>query len=366
MRIEIITVSKLRVLLRENNYWQQPILPITRHRALSYINNPRGNDDDAVLFCGYEKDTMTGYLGVLPDRIYFDGTSNRIGLLSAWWVHEDHRKSGIGAFLLIKAFKAYENKLGGVKYNRKSGMVMFRSGKFIELEKNAVPAVEIRLHTHSLGSERLRKYKTYRAARKPLNMIINGNCALKMRAWVKRNGTGNLQIEYCNRIDNETENFIKSKQRNSLFRRNAPELNWIIQYPWVLQAPGLTSEPSNYFFSSLANRFFYLALKIVDGETVVGFLLMKVRNDSLDISYAYYEQEYEANIIGIIMRHALSLNISAVKIFGRRIYEAFIRSGAPYVKTTEYIHNIAVAGEFKYIDERSYEIQGGDGDCVFA
>lgn len=366
MKIEKVTLTQLKDLLNDNDYWRQQTLPISKQRALSFIHNPRAEPDDPVLFCGYDNDELIGYLGVLPDMIFTNSTSYRIGLLSGWWVHKDYRKSGIGAFLFVKANQEYKDRLCGIKYNRKSGAVILRSGKLIELKKNAIQAADIYLRTNKLGNERMRKYKAYRVIRKPWNIIINGNCALKRRSWVKKNRRASLKIEYCNIIDNETDKFIKSKQQNSLFKRSAPEFNWIIQYPWVLQSPGLMSKPSNYFFVSMAKRFFHLAVKILDGDAVIGFLMMRVHDDLLDISYVYYDRQYESDIIGIIMLHAVSLNASEVKIYGQRLYEGFIRAEVPFLKSITYKNNVAVPVKFMHIDDRSYDIQGGDGDCVFA
>ena len=41
--------AELKKELDSNFFWENDVMPITKHRALSFINNPRANKDDILL-----------------------------------------------------------------------------------------------------------------------------------------------------------------------------------------------------------------------------------------------------------------------------------------------------------------------------
>ena len=48
-----------------------PIVPITRQRIISLINNPCSVPEDTVLIIGYDNDhSVVSYIMLLPDTIY--------------------------------------------------------------------------------------------------------------------------------------------------------------------------------------------------------------------------------------------------------------------------------------------------------
>lgn len=365
MKIESITVSKLQDLINDNAFWRQSILPITKQRALSFVHNPRTQDDNVVLFCGYSKNRLIGYLCILPDYIYIDGNQQRIGLLSSWWVDPENRKSGVGAFLLVKALKAYQQKIVGIKYNKKSGAVILRSNKFVELENNSILVADVWLRTKSLGPKKMHEYRSFRVATKPFIYMINMYNKAKSVRFAKSIRDRIVRFEYCNRVDNETDEFIKKKQDNSLFRRAASELNWILQYPWVLHSPDITMIKKNYFFSSNAKRFFNLVIKVKDNKNIVGFVMIKIRDEVLDVPYVYYEPPYIDGIMHIIIRHAIQLDIGVIRIYDMNIHDSMVKCHFPFIKTEIYKNGIALSNSLNIVDDKVYALQGGDGDCVF-
>ena len=86
MEIKTFTIVDLKAALGSKKFWMTNVLPITKHRALSYCQNPRAGSNDPVLLVAYQDNQVIGYLGILPDKIFVNDTVYKLGWLTSWWV----------------------------------------------------------------------------------------------------------------------------------------------------------------------------------------------------------------------------------------------------------------------------------------
>ena len=133
MNITKYTIKDLREEFHRDRLWSKNILPITKNRALSYINNPNANEDDLVLFVAYNKDNIIGYIGVLPDSIFIENNVYNIAWATSWWVDPNHRYAGTGGFLLLTALNHYNLATSGSADS--ADKVYAASGKLSKLRK---------------------------------------------------------------------------------------------------------------------------------------------------------------------------------------------------------------------------------------
>ncbi len=80
--MKVYSTSDLTELVRDTKAWEEADLPIHRERALSLAKNPRAEEGDAALIVGYEGGETTGFLGMLPDLVFFGGEAEKIGWFS--------------------------------------------------------------------------------------------------------------------------------------------------------------------------------------------------------------------------------------------------------------------------------------------
>ena len=78
--IRLLNKKHLNEYINSDIFADQDNIPISKHRALSHFNNPRLDEDDIILLLAYENDRMIGYLGVLPDKIFFSNNLNITGI----------------------------------------------------------------------------------------------------------------------------------------------------------------------------------------------------------------------------------------------------------------------------------------------
>ncbi len=84
MVIKEYSLSDLAQLVLSGDFWRGEVIPITTHRALAQIRNPRARPEDVALLVAYDGDRICGYIGVLPELIFLKGRTHMVGWLTTW------------------------------------------------------------------------------------------------------------------------------------------------------------------------------------------------------------------------------------------------------------------------------------------
>jgi hypothetical protein len=64
--LKTLNRKKLEEFISSGDYKKYDFLPITKHRAISHLRNPKANDEDILLILAFHNDQLAGYLGVFP------------------------------------------------------------------------------------------------------------------------------------------------------------------------------------------------------------------------------------------------------------------------------------------------------------
>jgi hypothetical protein len=367
MDIKAFTISDLKAALSAEDFWHTRTLPITRHRAISYIHNPRAAEDDTVLLVAYQDGLVIGYVGILPDKIFSDNQSHRIGWLTSWWVDPVHAGSGVGAVLLFKALNACGQNLGVSGSSRDAGKVLDATRKFVSLK--TIKGLDIRLRFNLSGAW-LRK----RPALKPLRLLLKLFDGItdeivnyRSLAWQRNNAAlPRLTFEYISTIDDETDRFIQKHNRQDLTRKTAADLSWIMKYPWILPAPLKDSTGSRYFFSSRADRFFYLGVKVFDRDKkMTGFFLARVRDDRMSIAFTYFDHRHARSMAASAFFHALKMDVGVLSLYDDQLVEGFTELDCPCRSIKRVSRGFSLSKTLAGVPPSEYRLHGGDGDLAF-
>src|SRR4030042_1368284 len=133
MEIRRLNKKDLKQFIDSDEFHSMPVIPITKHRALSHLFNPRASDDDLLLLLALEDNRMVGYLGILADFLYDRDTVYKVGWLSASWVDPSMRRKGIAGKLLHEALDAWNNHILVGDWVPTSFGVYQKSGAFTDL-----------------------------------------------------------------------------------------------------------------------------------------------------------------------------------------------------------------------------------------
>jgi hypothetical protein len=367
MEIKTFTIADLTAALASEDFWLTSILPITKHRALAFIRNPRAEKDDPVLLVAYQDSRVIGYLGMLPDKIYVNSAAYKLGWLTGWWVDPAWASMGVGAILLFKALNAYDQYIGVSGGSREARKALQASQRFIDLKPLQGLDIRLRLNVAKNISSRLLWKGIFRVWFKIFDVLMDELASLRGFFWQRRNQqVQRLSFEYIMAIDEETDRFIQQHHQHDLTRKAKSDLSWIMNNPWVLSAPLKDSTSNRYYFSSRADRFSYLGVKVFeDPSAMIGFLLLKVRDDRMSVIYAYFESRHAGAITAAAFQHALAMGVSSLSLYDEHLVAGFSELRCPCWSIQKKTRGFALSKGFANIPLADYRLQGGDGDLAF-
>jgi hypothetical protein len=367
MEIKAFTVADLKAATASEDFWLTQPLPITKHRALSYCRNPRAKEDDPVLLVAYQGKRVIGYLGILPDKIFVKDVAYKLGWLTSWWVDPACTTAGVGAILLFKALNAYDQHIGVSGGSRDARQALDASQKFMVL--NPLQGLDIRLRLNVTGnfSRRLPTLKIWQVFFKIFDAVTDEVVNLRSFFWQQRNNLcRHLTFEYIAAIDEETGRFIQQHHQHDLTRKDKADLSWIMNYPWLLSAPFKDSASKRYYFSSRADRFMHLGVKIFEHRSeMIGFILLKVRDDRMSVVYSFFESRHAAFITAAAFYHALAMKVSFLSIYDQQLVASFPPLRCPCWSVTRKSRGFSLSKAFADIPLGNYRLHGGDGDLAF-
>ena len=325
--------------------------------------------NDVVLLVGYKEEEVVGFLGILPDKCYFNKEELKLGWLTSWWVNPRYINSGIGAVLLLKAIEYYDSSIGFVGFNERAKLIYDASGKFTELKELEGAKIVFSSNLREILPNMAAGFKKFRWLLALVDSTANILNSGRFHFWqcMNKRKLSGIRLEYISRIDEETKNFIERHNENELTKRNSKELNWILKCPWVLSAPLTDQMESRYYFSYRAERFSYISVKVLneDGE-MIGFIIFKLRDRHLTIPYIVFDSDNMESIIGVIGQHIMAMKPQEVTIFNEVLVEfIFAKGSIPYLYRRKRARSFYISSKFNDLKLENVHLHDGDGDCIF-
>lgn len=364
IRIQQFNKYQLDEFIRSTEFDQMENIPISTHRAVSHINNPRAKNDDVLLFVAYDENEMVGYLGALPDRLWINKQFEHCAWLSCIWVSPQHRGKKIAFQLVQDCFKAWNNRILITEYTLPAKKLYLKTGDFSGLKKLEGLRLYVRSEFSRILPPKKKIYKQLRPLIKVTDTLFN--LVGDLRFLLYSTQLPNIQLEFIEEIDEEIQLFIQKKQHNQLFKRSANELNWIIQYPWVLSLPNKNeAERERYHFSSSDRFFEFVPLKVRNSSGgLIGFLLFSRRNKHLRLPYCYFE---DTEVIMKVIEHLLiKWKVSTFTVYHEALRMALKNSKTIAIAKKKIERGYMISNQFDLeLLKEGFEIQDGDADCSF-
>jgi hypothetical protein len=253
---------------------------------------------------------------------------------------------------------------GGSKEARK---VLHGSQKFIVLKPLKGLDIRFRFNASKAILRKFPSLKIFRVWFKIADVMLDEIVNLRRLLWERRNNIRQrLTFEYISSIDEETGRFIERHYRHDLTRKGKAELDWIMTYPWIVSAPQKDSASRRYFFSSISARFFYLGVKVFEqGNGMVGFLMLSVRNDRMSVVYSHFESRHAASIAAAAVYHALAMDVSTLRLYDEKLVESVSQLRCPGWSTQSISRGFFLSKAFADIPLADCRLHGGDGDFAF-
>ena len=362
MEIRQYTTGNILEFVASDQFRKLKHLPISKHRALSYAKNPRSAASDNILFVAFENEEVIGYLGALPEKIFYKGEWRRMTWLSCFWIDPSFRGKNISKQLFDMAMHSYDDT--AMITNMKPGTykIYERTGYF------HLPSIKtgIRGYLRFNLAEILPQRGKFFTFIKPFlissDFIFNIINSIRLLFYSGYKMDPAYPFEYVEEISPASEELIKNCNKKYLNQRGKTELEWISKYPWVLEEKE-NEDSKRYYFSSVSKRFFYQNVEFRDDTgKVVAFLMLSIRDNHLTVPYAFYNIGIEKELVKFLFNTMLDYQLNMLTVFHSGLSDEISRSRSPFIFKKKVIRPYFLP---KTLDISELAFQDGDGDCVF-
>ncbi|WP_300689994.1 GNAT family N-acetyltransferase [Chryseobacterium sp.] len=336
-------------------YQQYDFLPITKHRALSQIKNPKALDEDTLLILAFFEDRLVAYVGCFPDQLIIDGNMIHYAWLSTLYVNPEFRKKRPAKILLKKVFEEYKGKIAITEFTKEAEALYTIMGVFDDV----FPKEGKRYYFRTDAAVIIPEKKPDTKVLKPLFHILDTAANSLISVKNLKTQKPDFHYEILDRIDVESADFIKKNPG----MRDAETINTFIDNPWVLE--GKAEE--RYLFSSFAEVFSYFWVKIYDEkDTLIACLLLQLRDGYLKIPYLFSSSDLDKVV------RFLSYFIVKNKVKGFTSYQTQLNDAISQSKSFPKIYERNFKREYLFHKDLLRELpknfnphyQDGDGDCM--
>jgi hypothetical protein len=362
MNIEILKIKDLVSFVESKGFNDSTEIPITRLRALSRAKNPRADADDiALLVATDESNNLLAYLGLLPDFIFEGNSSDKIWWVSCWWANEKI-KTNAGIHLFYYAIKELKGRIFLPELTPETKFLLEKIKAFELLSIDCGIRGYLRLNLATILPSKKPIFKKWIKVLKSIDRSVNLLYQPVLFLWKMR--LRNLKCDYSitTHIDNEVARFIDKMNRNELFRRGEPELNWIINNPWITN--GQSDNAQEYAFSHEVKGYQMSVVKIVDNGKISAAYILLMHNDKAILTYCYYRPDAVGKVADTIFKLLLENNIHTFTTFDEAVAAEIQKKSNPFIFTKKQVKHFAFPRQMREVVLRG-KIQHGDGDCAF-
>ncbi len=357
MRIERYNSGDLKAFLNSEQYLSMPCVPVSEHRAQSWLRNPRLEPGDIILYLGFEGGDMIAYRAILPDR----HGQVRFGWLSGIWVRPDHRRKGLASRLFEVAYEDWGHQLMYTNYAPEAHALLDKSSKFdLYFERPGVRYYQRSSAAGLLGSRR----PVYRRSRLFLS-LADGllNLVQDIRIGSRREILRDVDFEEQAKVDIESMDFLERNGGTGFCLRGTEEFDWITSWPWIKTGP---ARDVRYFFSSVSPDFRNLCLKIRDpGGKMRGFLWLVITGGKMTLPYAVFDSRFSSEASRLVSHYMQTSRINYLTTYQTPFIDSF-QPGPILGRRRMTQHYFATRDLIRQLpDPESVRFQDGDGDVVF-
>jgi len=363
--VQIVQYNKsaLKKFIDSCVYKNSDVLPISWHRAVSHIHNPVLNDNDIILFIAFDKDKIIGYRTLFADHentIFF-------AWISGTWVHPDYRRKGIATMLFEAVYTNRNGMLMYTNYAPASKNLYDKTGKFQLYASEKGLKIFFLSDLYNTFKNRINNRfinLLLRFSDSIMNVFLTGKNALIYFFRFRQ-----VQVNAVPSLTQDLSNFIDQHNQNDFTSRSSGVLQWIDDYPWVLQDE-LKKRTSRYYFTDYAKQFktFYLYTTGSHTSDISGLCKVLIRDGMLKVPLVYVQSMDAANVLARqIIRIIFESKCSMCLIGSDGLMKSFRNMKWIYLHKRSITFNYYATKQLvNHLPQASgFNFQPGTGDMIF-
>lgn len=353
---------ELQAFIDSDFYKELVNVPISYHRAISQIHNPRAKDEHILLVAVFEDKYTLGYLGILPDDIFLQNNKIEVGWLTCFWVDERYKKRNIAAHLFLRAIRAYHQNI-----------LITNVATFLE----SVYA-KTKLFHKDVVKFGIRSYLRFNLADvlPPKNNFFNKSKFIfrwsdKIANLLFRRknipllplAAAHFTFHRLTRANLADAQLLNMHFNNTYTRRGMVEFDWILTFPWVYEKRE-TVDSRKYFFTSVSNQFITEVFLIKDTQQVVcGFFILNIRDRHLTVPYYFCTPEATVAVTDFIINKMIAHQVCMCTVFNEQLRSGFKQRKEKFLFQKNIRKPFFISTSLAATQPHLF--QDGDGDGVF-
>lgn len=353
MELKKIQLKDLQAYCESEEFKNFAVKPISPLRAVSYVNNPRADEDDVVLYLFEEKGVLLAFSLVFADEIVEKERRIRFGWGSGLWTNPDFRGKKLWRILLDEELKDWDGKIMFTNYAPLLQRIYCGSGAFSLFHEREGARFYLYPNLDKILKERsfYRKVKVFLPA---ISWMAKAGSKFK-KLFYRKPKTTYREIDIP---DAECWALVEKTRAESTFNRRDKELQWIADYSWVRP----DADPETVFPFSYANKERRLfTIKAYDDGAFIGFIVFSLTNKHLKPLYLYSDASSYSKLAALIPFFAIKHKAEYLTILDSKLAEAVKSSRHCFVFHKKYSSHVYAT----FAHEGEKIIFDGDGDNCF-
>lgn len=358
IQLKIFNKQELEKFVSSGEFKQYDFLPITEHRALSHIHNPKATSEQTLLILAFYEGRLAGYMGCLPDYFDIEGTKIRFAWLSTLYVSDEFRGKKVAKALLQKVLDEYDNKVIMAEFTKEAEIFFNHIGSVENIFPKNGKRYYFRADTATVFSGKKEWIKTFTPLLHLVDTIANALIGIKNI----RTGKPDFRFEVLDKMDVDIKNLVSSFKS----QRTADEISYFIENPWILEG---RKRDENYFFSSYAEVFKYKWVKIYNEQgNLETVSLLLLRDGHLRVPYVFSTESSDLkrfiqflNIF--IIQNRIKMMTVYNETLNQKIKESALLSS---IYEKDFKRDYLFRKELLLSLPKNFnpQLQDGDGDCM--
>lgn len=365
MEIKNYNAQQLNELIHSDAFKAMPNVPVSFHRGMAHVNNPHNHPDDILIQLAFEGGEMVGYLGAMPYTVY-DKNNQPVecGWPTGMWVSPKMRGKGLMMQMLKSVLALWNNRVIITEFTPIGKMLYDKSGLFEDLQINQGLRCFMRINLHEVLPPKKSIFKKLQPLLKVADAVANIPVAIKLSLQQNKFANQATNWQLIDKVDTEVEAYIQQKQTHGFSKHGAEYLNWMKQYPWVLQGEE-TDDSKRYYFSGVDTRFETQFYKLVSNGKLTGFAHVTIRNNHLKVPHLYVNEAEEAATLIYRLMYQYKLNM--LTVFHPQVVNYFKTHPTPFLYLRPVKRHYIITKQLKQIigNQPYWNIQDGEGDAAF-
>lgn len=344
LEFRLIRKKELAEFLESPLFLEAPILPITRHRAASYLKNPRSSENDPLLFLALWKGRIHAYLGIFPDRIHFGEEAYRAGWLSCMYVDPLLRGKGVAKTFMKLAFENWDDAILVTNFTPAAYGLYQKTERFQDLYRGTGIRAYLKLSLSEIVPRKTGKTwtKTPLQLADGLANLLLEPIHIRARDRIKR---VNLEVEADHVLSDEDREFMTRNSRQDFEQRGADDIQWMLDYSWVKQGKP-DEEASRYHFTSHSPAFRNQLLRIRRSGKLIGLVHFTLREGLLKLPHLWFDKDNVQWILDGISRFMFEGNAHTLLTFDPDLVRLMQTGNHPFLHLREAQRHLIISRKF--------------------